>query len=351
MAHTVTGLWQRVIDFENMYHAYRAAALGKRYREEVLRFAHRREENLIELINRLVWDMYKPLPLRDFWISEPKRRLISAPAFRDRVVHHALVQVIEPIFENRFIKETFACRVGKGTHAAMRHTAWCAQAAKRRWGSYYVLKCDVHKFFQSIDHETLKGIIRRSIRDPKVLHLIDSIIDSHDSGEAGKGIPIGALTSQLFANVYLSPLDHYLKEAYRIAYYARYMDDFVILHHDKAYLTALLSIIKDVLGNLELTLNPKSGLFPGKQGIDFCGYRIWPTHIKPRKSTVKRAKRRLRKMARIYETNPGILEHAKASLMSFLGYIMHCSGWRTTESVLTRTIFSLRRLDKPEAIE
>jgi retron-type reverse transcriptase len=233
--HTINHLWDKVIDFENVFRAYRAASRGKRYRDEILQFTHQLEENLIDLMNRLVWDMYHPLPLREFWITDPKRRLISAPAFRDRVVHHALIQVIEPVFENRFIQETFACRVGKGTHAAMRYTAWCARAAKCRWGSYYVLKCDVHKFFQSIDHEVLKALIRRSIRDPRVLNVIDLIIDFHDSGEAGKGIPIGALTSQLFANVYLDPLDHYMKESCRVKYYARYMDDFVIVHHDKIY--------------------------------------------------------------------------------------------------------------------
>jgi retron-type reverse transcriptase len=339
MAHTVTGLWYNVIDFENMYHACRAASLGKRYQDEVLQFNHRREEKLIELINRLIWDMYRPLPLREFWIIDPKKRLISAPAFRDRVIHHALVQVIEPIFENRFVQETFACRVGKGTHAAMRHTAWCARVAKRRWGSYYVLKGDIHKFFQSIDQGMLKGIIRRSIRDRKVLNLIDIIIDSHDSGEEGKGIPIGALTSQLFANVYLDPLDHYIKEVCQVTYYARYMDDFVIVHHDKAYLKELLERIKDFLAHLELSLNPKTGIFRDKHGIDFCGYRVWATHVKPRKSTLKRAKRRLRKMTRIYKTNVGILEHAKASLNSFLGYIMHCNGWRTTQSLLEKLVF------------
>jgi retron-type reverse transcriptase len=308
----------------------------------VLQFNYRREENLIELRNRLIWDMYNPLPFREFWIAEPKKRLISAPTFRDRVVHHALIQIIEPIFETRFVKETFACRVGKGTHAAMRHTAWCARVAKRGWGTYYVLKCDIHKFFQSIDHNALKGIIRHSIRDMKVLNLIDIIIDSHDSGVAGKGIPIGALTSQLFANAMLDPLDHYLKEACRVKFYARYMDDFVILHHDKAYLKELLERIKTFLGELELTLNPKTGIFPGKHGIDFCGYRVWPTHVKPRKSTVKRAKRRLKKMARDYGTDPSTLEHAKASLNSFLGYIMHCSGWRTTQFLLEKIVFKVK---------
>jgi hypothetical protein len=148
------------------------------------------------------------------------------------------------------------------------------------------------------------------------------------------------LTSQLGANIVLMPFDHWIKEENHVEFYARYMDDFVILHHDKEYLWELLGKIENYLhDNLKLNLNPKTGIFPGKHGIDFCGYRIWPTHIKPRKSTLKRAKKRLRKMARIYRTNPEILEHAKASIMSFLGYVKHCSGLKTTQSILRSAVF------------
>ena len=190
-------------------------------------------------------------------------------------------------------------------------------------------------------HDTLKRIIGRTIRDKKVLQLIDNIIRSYESPEQdGRGIPIGALTSQIFANIYLDQLDHYLKEVCQVTYYARYMDDFVILHKDKKVLQQLLCKIEDYLhDNLLLNLNPKTGIFPGKQGIDFCGYRIWPTHVKPRKSTVKRAKKRIKKMALQYSTNPAILEHAKASLNSFLGYIKHCSGRKTTLSILKAAAF------------
>lgn len=338
MAKTINNLWDDVIDFENLYFAYRAAGHGKRYRYEALRFAEELEENLIGLQNELIWGMYQPMPFRQFYVLDPKKRLISAPAFRDRVVHHAVVRVIEPVYEKRFISETFACRKGLGTHAAMNHVLWCSRVAKRRWGSYYVLKCDVRKFFPSVNHEIMKRTIRRSIFDRDVLFLLDTIIDAFEPG--GRGLPIGALTSQLLANVYLDPLDHYLKEECRVKFYARYMDDFVILHHDKNYLRSLLAEIDSFLHDrLDMTLNPKTGIFPGRHGIDFCGYRIWPTHIKPRKTTVKRAKRRFRKFASVYRESPQILKHARESIQSFIGYIRFCSGWRTTASVLERATF------------
>jgi retron-type reverse transcriptase len=312
--------WERIIDFENLYRAFREASTGKRYRWESLKFKNNLEENLIVLQNQLEWDRYKPEPYRQFIIKEPKRRLISAPTFRDRVVHHALCQIIEPIFENRMVYETFACRCGKGTHAAVHHIQKCARKAQRKWGSYYVLKCDIKSFFPSVDHDVLREIIGRHISDKKTMNLIGVIIRSYESPyQDGKGIPIGALTSQLGANIVLMPFDHWIKEDNHAEFYVRYMDDFIILHNDKPYLWKLLSKIESYLhDNLKLNLNPKTGIFPAKQGIDFCGYRIWPSHIKPRKSTIKRAKKRLRKMARMYKTDPGILKHAMASIMSFL---------------------------------
>lgn len=341
MPKSYTNLFERVIDFENIYHAFREACRGKRYRVEALKFKNRLDENLIILINNLDYNSYTPEVYRQFYVYEPKQRLISAPQFRDRVVHHAVCQIIEPIFENRFISETYACRKGRGTHAAMKHVVHCARKAKRQWGGYYVLKCDIKRFFPSVDHEILKRIIRRNIGDPKVLNLLGIIIDSFSTeGQPGKGIPIGSLTSQLFANLYLSPFDHWIKEKNRIKYYARYMDDFLIIHNDKQFLWGLLAGIKTyVEEKLNLTLNPKTDIFPEKHGIDFCGFRIWPTHVKPRKSTVKDAKKRLRKMAMAFKDNPGILEHARQSINSFLGYIQHCQGWKTTKTILDKIVF------------
>ncbi|MDR0506382.1 MAG: RNA-directed DNA polymerase, partial [Dysgonamonadaceae bacterium] len=203
------------------------------------------------------------------------------------------------------------------------------------------LKCDIHQFFPSVNHAVLKQIVRRTIRDKKILRVIDLIIDSYNSGTTGKGIPIGSLTSQLFANCYLDPLDHYLKETCRIKYYARYMDDFMILHKDKTYLGKLKKEIEQfVRENLAVSMNPKTGIFHERQGIDFCGYRVWPTHVLPRKSTVKRAKKRLKRFMKVYRERPGILKHAADSIQSFLGYIKHCAGYTTTKELLSSIIFS-----------
>jgi hypothetical protein len=177
---------------------------------------------------------------------------------------------------------------------------------------------------------------------------LDTIIDFYSTdGTDGTGIPIGTLPSQLLANVCLDPMDHLIKEVYQVKYYARYMDDFVIIHNDKNFLHTLWKDIEAFLAEkLLLKLNPKTTIYPGKHGIDFCGYRIWPSHIKPRKSTVKRAKKRLKKFSKIYKDNPHILEHAKMSIMSFFGYIKHCSGYKTTLSVLKKAVFK-----KPKKIE
>jgi retron-type reverse transcriptase len=341
MAKTYNNLWEKIVDFENLYRAYRQARKGKRYFFESLDFVKDLEVNLITLQNKLIWNMYAPSSFRQYYVFEPKKRLISAPNFVDRVVHHAINRVIENLFVNKYVKETFACIIGRGTHEAVRHVAKVCRIAKRRWGVYYALKCDIHDYFASVNHNILKQIIRKTIRDKRVLNLLDIIIDSYETdGRPGRGMPIGSLTSQLFANVIFNPFDHFIKEDQKIKYYVRYMDDFVIIHHDKKYLQELKTKIeKFILGKFDLSMNPKTGIFHERQGVDFCGYRIWPTHILPRKSTIKRAKRRLRKMAVMYRTNPGILQHAHDSIQSFLGYIKHCSGWRSAKSILERIVF------------
>jgi len=341
---TFNNLFEAVVDFENLYKAYNKSKKGKRYRIQALQFRGNLEENLIGIQNELIWKMYRPLTYRQFWVFDPKKRLISAPAFRDRVVHHALVQVVEPIFENKFITDSFACRKGKGTHAAVDRVQYFERIVKRNYGDFYILKLDVKKFFPSINHDILKREFRRAISDKKVQRLYDQIIDSFESN--GRGLPIGALTSQLSANIYLSPLDHFVKEVCREKYYVRYMDDIVIISPSKKHLQKLWKEIEAFLNRqLDLQLNPKSKIFRWKQGIDFCGYRIWPTHIKPRKATLKRARRRLKKFAKIYAHNPKILTRAKQSIMSFLGYVKHCQCFKTTNSALSETVFKASDVD------
>lgn len=336
MPTTHQNLWSQIANFESLFQGYCAAARNKRYRPSALGYRERLEENLINTLNLLLWKQWEPSPYRQFCVYEPKKRHISAPAFRDRVVHHALVRAIEPLFERKFISDSFACRKGKGTHAAKQRVEAFAAAADRRWSGYYVLKGDISSYFHSIDRRTLMDMIERTISDRDVLWLIERIVDC--AGDR-RGIPIGALPSQLFANIYLSALDHHVKDDLGVKMYARYMDDFLIVHPDKDYLQARLADIEAfVTDRLLLTLNPKTTIYKSGRGqchsIDFCGYRIWPDHVKPRKRTVRAAKKRFRKLAELQREGKITPERLQASVMSFRGYMKHCNVRRTLESAL-----------------
>lgn len=338
MPTTYNNLWPQVANFENLFHAYRAASRNKRYQPAALKYRQRLEENLIDALNLLTWRQWGPAPYREFCVYEPKKRIINAPAFKDRVVHHALVRVIEPLFENKFISDSFACRTGKGTHAAKRRVESFVMAAQKQWGDYYVLKGDIRAYFHSIDRRVLIELIERTISDADILWLIKQIV-ACDGDQ--RGIPIGALTSQLFANVYLDALDHHVKDDLGIKMYARYMDDFLVVHPDKAYLRTLLADINHfITDRLHLTLNPKTTIYKSGSGschsIDFCGYRIWPGYTKPRKRTVKAARKRFKKLSELYQLGQITTGRLKSSAMSFLGYMKHCKGSSMVESTLLR---------------
>jgi len=319
MPKTINNIWPRVYDFENLHRAYKDASKGKRFRRASLRFKENLEEELITLQNELVWKTYRPGTPRLFYVSDPKKRLISAPPFRDRVVHHALVQIIEEHIDSRFIYDTHACRKGHGVQMAAKRL----QSMLR--GGYWYYKGDIKAFFPSISNDILKTKIRRIIADKNVLWLIDTIIDTQ------QGLPIGALTSQLFANLYLSSLDHLAKDNLGLKY-IRYMDDFVVVDTSLPRLRKSVTAIKlHVATELRLTMNRKSGI--GRGAVPFCGYRIRSSHILPRISTVKRAKRRLRKLAAT--CGPA---RVRESIMSFIGYMKHCATRRTVASTLDRII-------------
>lgn len=337
MPKTAKNLWEPLLTWENLKTAAKEASRGKRYRNDVMRFNARLEENLLRLQELLRSKTWRPGPYRQFYVYEPKKRVIHAPAFSDRVVHHALVQQIKPFFERRFIEQSFACRVGKGTHAASEYLSFMLRSAESAWGTVYVLKADVTKYFYSIDHEILMRVIARTIGDKDVLDLIRTLIFQCGCIDGPRGLPLGALTSQLFANVYLDQLDHYVKDVLGVKYYVRYMDDFILLHRDKRVLWRLLDEIRDFLTcELHLTLNHKTRVFPAAQGVDFAGYRHWPDHKLPRKRNVRRAKKRFAGLSRCYAAGRVDLETVRASVASFVGYIQHCKGWRSAGGALEK---------------
>lgn len=313
-------LWSKVIDFENLYKAFTRASRGKRDHGEVLRFKGNLEENLIDIQNRLIWHTWEPSRWRQFTIYEPKKREISAPCFSNRVVHHALMGVLEPYLERRYIHDSYACRPGRGMHMAQKRVQYFLRRERRNSGKIYVLQGDVKSYFASIPHNRLMEAVERIFKDRDVLQMCDLIIRGYGFDI---GVPIGALTSQHFANIYLDQLDHFMKDELGIKNYVRYMDDFLVIHPDKGYLKEVLFMADDFLVyRLGLRLNPKTAIYPASQGVNFCGYRTWTTHVLPRKRNVQRARQKIRKLWNL----SGKMKTLRGAMASFLGYMQHCSG-------------------------
>ena len=277
-------LYARIYDFENLYQAANLAAKGKRYKPAVLRFFHQNlDEHLIEIQNELIWKTYKLGDFYNFEVYEPKRRQISALPFKDRVVQIALCNIIEPFFDQRFIYDTYACRVGKGSVSAASRLSYFLQKPD----ATKYLKCDIHKYFHSVNIDRLEEIIQtRYIKDPEVMWLIDTIL-RHDYHE--DGIKIGNRLSQLVANAYLAEVDFYLKVKRQIPYYIRYMDDFVILGNSKLKLQKIKNEVEVFLEkHLLLKLNDKTKIDNCKNGIDFVGYKVFPKNKIIKKSSMNR---------------------------------------------------------------
>ena len=281
----ITDGYCHIYDFENLYQSAIMAARLKRYKGEVLKFFDNLDENLIIIQNELIWKTYKPGPFYRFEKMEPKRRLISALPFKDRIVQIALCNIIEPEIEKYFIYDSYACRKGKGTVAAADRLSYIL--GKPRATKY--LKCDVEKFFRSIDIEVLQDIIkRRYVSDPDILWLINVILTHEYDND---GIKIGNRFSQLAANAYLAEMDFYLKVKLQIPYYIRYMDDFIIVSDNKNKLHELQEKIELYLAEkLHIKLNNKTRIDNCKNGIDFVGYRIFPKNKIIRKQSINRTR-------------------------------------------------------------
>jgi len=343
-------LWKRLVSIENLYCAAYRVLRGKRGQVQAGDFFHDLEHNLFRLERELKSRSYEPGPYRTFWISEPKPRMISAAPFCDRVVHHALVNVIEPVFERRFIHHSYACRTGKGTHRALdRFVAWGR-------GTRYVLKMDIRKFFPTLDHEILKETIRRTIKDPHVLWLCDLIIDRSNEQEnilqyfpgdnlltpieRRRGLPIGNLTSQFFANVYLDLLDHFLKDGLRVRKYIRYVDDMCIFHEDKSYLSNVRACVSEFLPCLRLRLNEgKSRIRQLKEGIEFLGFVVLPDRIRLNQRALQRERRRIRRLKQEYAEGLVSWDNVKESLQAWNAHAAHGDTWRMRGDVFSNAVF------------
>lgn len=288
-------LFDRIASFENLLAAWEDARRGKAGKPGVTRFAFGLEHNLHRIRAELMDGSYRFGPYRVFQVCDTKPRRIVAAPFRDRVVHHAICRVIEPVIDPTLIADTFACRRGKGTLAAMRRVREFVRAVPRG----YALRCDVRRYFASIDRETLVAMLARKLKDPRAIDLLRRLVDSAPLGEAGrgKGIPIGNLTSQVFANAYLSPVDHLVKEELRARRYARYVDDLVVVDASKERLWGVASAIGAALAGLGLKLHPrKLTVRPVTSGVDFVGYVVFPDTVRMRGANVLRFRRRERRL-------------------------------------------------------
>jgi retron-type reverse transcriptase len=345
-------LYPQITTFANLLDAAKKAQRSKRFREPVLAFNDKLENKLFQLQQELETQTYQPGRYKTFEIYEPKRRIISAAPYRDRVVHHALCNVIAPIFDRTFIATTYANRTGYGSHRALHQ---CVEYART---SRYVLQCDIRKYFPSIDIAILKQQIRRKLKCAKTLWLIDTILDNPSDGETPidyfpgdnlltplerpKGLPIGNLTSQFFANVYLNGFDRYVKETLNVAKYLRYVDDFALFSDDLQFLADCRQKIEDYLTTLRLKIHPiKSQLFQTRYGVNFVGFRIFPDRIRVRNHNLQTGRRRLKQLQTDYAN--GVLSESEVnqSLQSWNAHLAHADTWRLRCSIFKHWGFSV----------
>lgn len=350
---TYKNLYPRIYAWETLEAAYRKARKGKRGHAPAADFEYRWESHLLRLQEELVSKTYRPGPYHSFYIHEPKRRLISAAPFRDRVVHHALCLHIEPIFEARFIHDSYANRVGKGTHRAL---ARCTEFARRY---RYVLPCDIKQHFPSLDHAILREILAKPIACSDTLWLIDRILasgvgvlseeyemvyfpgDDLLAATRPRGLPIGNLTSQFWSNCYMNPFDHFVKRELKCPAFLRYVDDFLLFADDKTTLHRWRQAIVDYLASLRLTLHAgRAQPRPVSEGIPFLGFVVYPDHRRLKGRKVVAFRRRLKAVWQAYQAGEIGRDKVIASIRGWLAHGRYGDTWALAGQMLQPIVFS-----------
>ena len=329
---TYNKLYEKLCTKENLMSAFKKARKGKSSKNYVINFESSLDKNINILQEQLKNKTYYPSKLKKFIIRDPKTRTIHSSIFRDRIVHHAIINIIQPIYEKRFIYDSFASRKDKGTHIAVKRFEYFVNKVSSNGKKIknphtnnsirgYVLKADVKHYFNTIDHQILINILRRKIKDEDLIGLIRIVLYNFENKTKGKGLPLGNYTSQFFANVYLNNLDYFVKHRLRAKYYIRYVDDFVILHKDKKVLLKFKDKIEKYLKNLRLELHQdKSEIYALRNGITFLGYRVFYHYKLLRKRNIRYFKNKLSKKLELY--NSGLIdkEHLESFLQGWNGY-------------------------------
>lgn len=311
-------LYQKIISSNNLILATEKAQKGKRNYKNIIEWKNNLEENIVKLHKELLEQTYRVSEYTTFIVYETKERIISRLPFKDRVVHHAILNYLEPILKKTFIAQTYSCIRGRGVHKAMNDLI---KALSNYTETQYCLKIDIRKFYPSIDNTILKSMLRTKIKDKQLLGLLDIIIDSC------KGLPLGNYTSQWFANFYLNRFDHWMKENNGLKYYFRYCDDMVILGSDKRALHQVKRDVSLYLISMKLKLSNYQ-VFPiNSRGIDFLGYKFYHTHILLRKSIKNRFKKTLR------------ANYNHSSIYSYYGWIKHCNGINLMRKYIEQNLF------------
>lgn len=359
MPRSFRNLFEPLIAWDNLLFAYRKCRKRKRFKRGAAEFDYAWESNLIQIQNELAERSYRFGTFRNFYITEPKLRKISAAPFRDRIVHHAIINILEPIWERTFIFDSFACRKNKGTHRAIRR----AQYFARKFD--YFVSSDIVKFFPNIDHTILNGIVARKIRDHRMMNLVNELVQSGKDvlkSESSKiyfpgddlfainrerGLPIGNLTSQFFANVYLDSLDHFVKEQLGIRGYVRYADDFVLFGNDKSEMWDLLNEIKTFLESLRLKLHGnKTVLGKSERGFDFLGFHIRPNERRLGQAGIRRFNRNLRRLKWQFKNGLIGTKELRRSLEAFKAHAKFGNTTGILNSMRDRIVFRRSNSDE-----
>lgn len=322
----LTHTFSEIVGLDNLLLAWQEFLKGKRNKPDVQLFERNLIDNLVDLYTDLVRGRYRHGGYQAFCIADPKPRHIHKASVRDRVLHHAIHRVLDPFFESVLLYDSYSCQRGKGTHKALERFRRFAQVASGDHArTCWVLKCDIKKFFASIDHHIMLGILATYIRDVDVLWLLQEIVGSFYSKQPGKGLSLGNLTSQLLVNVYMHEFDYYVKHNLKAKHYIRYADDFILLSADKTWLAAQIPKIATFLhGVLALHLHPgKISIRSLASGVDFLGWVHFPDHRVLRPATARRMRKRISK-------NP-----TPETLQSYLGLMSHGNTQRLTKTVIS----------------
>jgi retron-type reverse transcriptase len=345
---TYNHIFEKIISIENLFLAWDEFKKGKREKLDVQEFEFRLEENLFKLHRKLKNKTYQHGAYKSFYIKDPKQRHIHKALVRDRVLHHAVFTVLNLIFEPTFISNSFSCRIGKGTHKGIDIlNKLLRKASSNTSKPCFALKCDIKKFFETVDHGILLNIIRKRVKDDDALWLLEEIIESFTSQYSTlferKGLPIGNLTSQFFANIYLNEFDQFLKHKLKIKHYLRYTDDFIIVAGDKLYLENIIIPIRSFLAKeLALELHPKKiTIRKFRQGVDFLGYILLPHHRLLRTKTKQRIFKKLKKRIRKYKGGVITKQTLEQSLQSYLGVLSHCNSYKLQDDLKNQVYFWL----------